>query len=476
MSCGRAIPKLVTDRSRRKLYEADKYKWRNAMRKSISAFSLLLVACLVTIDQTAAQSTPSAIDGYWEGAMVRDGSVRIIRLEFFKAENGLRASIEMPDLITYGLGSTAIKQEGQKVSFRIPLAGEASMTIDDSTREMTGTVGTGTPPITIHLKRSIKLAEAPIKKEEVQFSSGDVKIAGTLVMPVTQGPHPAIVWIHGRGGTLREESQRTRLLAQRGIASLIYDKRGSGKSTGELAKAKFDDLVSDAVAAVQYLSTRKDINARQIGLHGESAGGWIAPVVATRSKIPVAFIMTSAGPAESLYDQQIHAYQYMLRSSGENFTKEELELAANHVRLRMRLVFHNEGREEFLASAAKIKETKLARFLLYPEAQDARDIDWLRRNECDPAPHLKKITAPFLAFFGSTDYIVPPEENAARLERLLTEARNKDFKVVVIKGGDHDLAFASEEGKDKRWMWGRVSTEYVETMVEWLLKRVTVAR
>lgn len=434
-----------------------------------------LIALILCLSSSVAQSTPSPIEGYWEGAMVRDGSVRVIRIEFFKTDSGLRARIEMPDLITYGLGVAEVKRDGDKVIFRIPQAGEASMMIDDSRIEMAGSVGTSAPPISIHLKRSVKLAEAPIKKEEVQFTSGDITLVGTLVMPITQGPHPVIAWIHGRGGTLREESQRTRLLAQRGIASLIYDKRGSGKSTGDLSKATFDDLVSDAVAAAHYLATRKDINPRQIGLHGESAGGWIAPVVATRSKVPVAFVITSAGPAESLHDQQIHAYQYMLRSTGADFTKEELDLATSHIRLRMRLAFRNEGREEFLASAARVKETRLARYLIYPEAQDARDLDWLRRNECDPAPHLKKITAPFLAFFGTRDYIVPPEENSARLEKLLTEAGNRDFKIVVIEGGGHDLDFASGEGKDKRWRWGRVSAEYVETMVEWLLGRVTVS-
>lgn len=437
--------------------------------KSLCLIAIALLSCNVS---ALAQSS---IEGQWEGAMVRDGSVRIVRLEVFKTDSGLRARIEMPDLITYGLGATAVRQEGGKIILRIPMAGEATMTLNESTAEMTGAVKDSAPPITIHLKRSIKLAEAPIRREEVQFTSGTVTLAGTLVMPVRQGTHPVIVWIHGRGGTLREESQRTRLLAQRGIASLIYDKRGSGKSTGNLAKATFDDLVSDAVAAVQYLSTRKDINARQIGLHGESAGGWIAPVVATRSPVPLAFIMTSAGPAESLYDQQVHAYQYFLRSTGEDFTKEELELADSHIRLRMRLAFRGEGREEFLASVAKVKATRLAPHLLYPEAEDERDLDWLHRNECDPAPHLKKITVPFLAFFGSRDYIVPPEENAARLEKLLTEAGNKDFKIVVIEGGDHDLAFISGEGKDKRWMWGRVSTQYVGTMIDWLLNRVTVA-
>ncbi|HEY7544027.1 MAG TPA: hypothetical protein VID27_04050, partial [Blastocatellia bacterium] len=140
--------------------------------------------------------------------------------------------------------------------------------------------------------------------------------------------------------------------------------------------------------------------------------------------------------------------------------------------------FKNEGREQFIASAEKVKPTRLAKFLLNTEAEDASDFDWLRRNDCDPAPALKKIKAPFLAFYGSVDYIVPPEENARRLESHLAEAGNRDFKIVVIQGGDHDLAFAQgNQGKEqKRWAWGRVSPEYVETMIDWLLKRVTMAK
>ncbi len=439
--------------------------------KSICRAALFICAIAV-----CAQAGDYAIEGYWEGAAVREGAVRIIRIEIFKEGDALKAQIEMPDLITYGLRPSAVKVESSTISIRIPTVGEVVMKMNPATGEMMGTAGTGAPSITVNLKRAVKPIEAPIKKEEVQFASGDITLSGTLVTPATTGPHPVIVWILGRGGRIREESARTRLLAQRGVASLIYDKRGSGKSTGDFKKATFDDLVSDALAAARYLAKRPDIDPRQIGLHGESAGGWIAPEVAVRSEIPMAFIMTSAGPAENLYDQQVHAYQHYLKLSGIEFTPEELRLAEEHVRLRLRLAFKNEGREEFNASAEKVKSTRLAKFLLDSEAADASDFDWLRRNDCDPVPALKKIKAPFLAFYGSRDYIVPAEENVRRLESHLREAGNRDFKIVVIPGGDHDLGFAEGNEGDQRWAWGRVSPEYVETMLDWLLKRVTVAK
>ena len=439
---------------------------------------IALVLCALSISASAQDS----IEGYWEGAMVRDGAVRIIKVNFFKEGEATKARFEMPDFITYGLRLMDVKRDASKISFRIPLHGDVTLNLDPA-GEMRGAMGNSSPPTTIHLRRAIRPAEIPVKREEGQFQNGEVQLAGTLIAPATAGPHPIIVWIHGRGGTLREDSARAKLFAQRGVASLIYDKRGSGKSTGDLSKATINDLAADAIAAVEYLATRKDINASQIGLHGESAGGWIVPIVATRSKAPVAFIMTSVGPAESLEDQQIHAYEHMLRLSDTKYTEAEIAMAREYARLRMRYIFRNEGQQEYEAAINKIKSTRLAGEIIFPQAQDARDIDWLRRNNYDPAPDLKKIKAPFLAFYGGKDYVVPPEENVKRLEGYLTEAGNKDFRVVTIADAGHDLSFddilrrTSNQGmEDYQWVWGRVAPEYVETMLDWLLKHVTVAK
>jgi pimeloyl-ACP methyl ester carboxylesterase len=145
------------------------------------------------------------------------------------------------------------------------------------------------------------------KREEVQFSNRDIHLAGTLIAPSTGGKYPAIVLVHGSGAETREHVLPfARFLIRHGIAVLGYDKRGVGESTGDWNTATFDDLAGDAVAAVEYLKTRRDIDASQIGLLGWSQAGWIMPLAAVRAK-SIAFLISISGAgvpgAETTIDQ-----------------------------------------------------------------------------------------------------------------------------------------------------------------------------
>ena len=66
----------------------------------------------------------------------------------------------------------------------------------------------------------------------------------------------------------------------------VYDKRGTGKSTGRFT-VDFSELADDAIAAVAQ--ARKLLPNVPVGLMGESQGGWIAPLAAARS--PVDFVV-----------------------------------------------------------------------------------------------------------------------------------------------------------------------------------------
>jgi len=70
----------------------------------------------------------------------------------------------------------------------------------------------------------------------------------------------------------------------------------SGKSTGDYASATTEDFASDAQGALAYLKTRKEIDAKKIGLIGHSEGGLIAPLLAAHSS-DVAWIVLLAGPS-----------------------------------------------------------------------------------------------------------------------------------------------------------------------------------
>src|SRR6266545_4527236 len=130
------------------------------------------------------------------------------------------------------------------------------------------------------------------KREDVRFTNRDVQLTGTLIAPSTGGRHPAIVLVHGSGAENRAYMLPwARFVIRHGIAVLGYDKRGVGESTGDWNAATYEDLAGDAVAAVEYLKTRRDIDATQIGLLGISQAGWIMPLAAVRSK-DVAFLIS----------------------------------------------------------------------------------------------------------------------------------------------------------------------------------------
>ena len=134
--------------------------------------------------------------------------------------------------------------------------------------------------------------------EAVSFASGDVTIAGTLIKPSDTGPFPAVIILHGSGPESMEGPGyrlAANMFARSGFAVLLYDKRGVGESSGDFESAQFSDFIADAVAAVEYLAGREDIDAGNIGVQGNSEGGWFTPEVAhTTGK--VAFIFNRVGP------------------------------------------------------------------------------------------------------------------------------------------------------------------------------------
>ncbi len=124
-------------------------------------------------------------------------------------------------------------------------------------------------------------------ERQITCANGDVRLSGTLLTPQSRtSPHPPMVFLHGSGSAPR---QQFRFLAEHfvglGYASFIFDKRGSGESTGDWRRATFDDLASDALACIVALKTAGDVDTDRIGLLGQSQGGWVAPLVAAKTRV-----------------------------------------------------------------------------------------------------------------------------------------------------------------------------------------------
>ncbi|TSA86692.1 alpha/beta fold hydrolase [Deinococcus detaillensis] len=124
------------------------------------------------------------------------------------------------------------------------------------------------------------------------FKVGGQKIYGMVHLPepdLTGTPRPqhgfaGVVILHGftgnRGGDHRLLPLLSRYLAERGIASLRFDFRGSGESEGDFSEMTVSREVEDAVAMVEYFKDLPEIDPERVMLLGFSMGGLVAALTA----------------------------------------------------------------------------------------------------------------------------------------------------------------------------------------------------
>jgi alpha-beta hydrolase superfamily lysophospholipase len=274
------------------------------------------------------------------------------------------------------------------------------------------------------------------QEEEVSFTNGDVTLSGTLVLPRTKGPHPAVVIVNGLGPWVRSAgSSLANFFALNGVAALIYDKRGCGSSTGDWTKSGFDDLAGDALAGLELLKNRSDINPHQIGLWGISQGGWIVPLAASRSK-DVAFIISVSGPGITPEAQGAYCVEHWMKAAG--YFKADLSEARSLYLLNSR--YQRTGSDWNGVEAARKADRNKPWYNACPflgnDFSGPRKF-WQLIWNYDPVPVLRKVHCPVLAIFGELDPAVSARKSADIWKTALREAGNHDVVIKIFPHADH---------------------------------------
>ena len=133
--------------------------------------------------------------------------------------------------------------------------------------------------------------------------TGDVEVNGVrlharLTLPPGEGPHPAIVIAHGSGGEAATRTYGTPdFFPAHGVASLVYDKRGTGRSSGTYGM-DFHQLADDLVEVVAWLAEQPGVDRARIGVAGYSQGGWIGPLAASETAL-LHYVIANYGMIDS---------------------------------------------------------------------------------------------------------------------------------------------------------------------------------
>jgi pimeloyl-ACP methyl ester carboxylesterase len=287
--------------------------------------------------------------------------------------------------------------------------------------------------------------------EEITFESGNITLAGTLVKPASTGTFPTVVLLHGSGPETRSDPQ-TRVvvnaLIRNGFAVLLYDKRGVAASGGDFESALYPDFIADAIAAVEYITSRADIDKRLIGIYAVSEGAWFAPEVAAQTD-KVAFIFNKVGsplPVEESWLWEI-GNEYIEDGYSESDARKLVDLA------RLRWDYYQDAaadpslavgprRDATNAEIAKVFEQlpnaeSVINSELLPYDQD-RHADFAANNGYDPGPFIERLDIPTFYAFGEDDVNIPTEQSVAALDALIRSGKKIDYRVFA--GVGHGLA------------------------------------
>jgi uncharacterized protein len=244
----------------------------------------------------------------------------------------------------------------------------------------------------------------PARREDVRFRSGGLTLAGTFAVPAADGPVATVLMLQGSGQTNRDANakalkidifpQVSAAIERQGLATFRFDKRGVGDSEGEYFSSDFDDRLTDAIAAVEWLRARPEVDASRVIALGHSEGAMVAVRLAAGAA-PVAGAILLAGAAQTgeqiltwqgrqIADSLTGVSKWVVRLLHIDLIKSQRK-ALNRIRSSSADVMRIQGRK---MNAAWIRQ-----LMIY-----------------DPAPELARVDVPVLAITGDRDLQVDPDD------------------------------------------------------------------
>ena len=428
-----------------------------------------------------------ALLGAWHGAISAGAQHIEVDVQFSNHEEQLVGTLDVRQQALRGSPLRDIRFDGKRLSFQIVLPNGQSIHFEgvlEDEGKVAGIFTQGAARLPFSLARGERPppvrvgANDVFREEDFSFPNGDLRLAATLTLPKDVARPAVAVLVSGSGPQDRNEDvfgfrifeALAHALARDGIATLRYDDRGVGESTGDFKGATTEDFSTDAEAAVRFLQARSDVDTGRIGLIGHSEGAVIAPMVAAR-RPEVAFIVLLAAPAQPI-DELLLA-QIERVGLAEGLTREKVRENQQVTRKAMALL--KEGKDlsameaeliagcgaECPAGQAKVERAKM-------------ENAWFRAFvRYDPRPTLERVRCPVLALGGSLDTQVPSDLNLPILRQVLGSAKDERRAVEEVAGMNHLLQQAKTGAVSE---YATLAKELEPTVprriIEWIRKSI----
>lgn len=389
------------------------------------------------------QADAQRISGTWHGEM----QLNSLKLNLVLHLDGDSVcTVDSPDQGAKGIAGTVKELTAEKVDVLFPML-MAAYTAGLKEGKLVGTFKQRGFTVPLTLEPGDLVRQRPqTPKPPFPYETHEVKIAvpspyggeterghtlaGTLTLPPSfgegAGPNLCLLLVTGSGLQDRDETLFDHkpfaviadYLARHGIATLRYDDRGFGQSTGDPTNCTTADFAEDAEACIAFLRSTPllkggDGGRLKVGILGHSEGGSIAFMLGAKSlptkeggqgKPFVDCIVALAAPGikgDTLLVEQTNA---LLRLNGQ-----PANMTLKRLRLTMAMQPTNPWYEYFV--------------------------------EYDPSADIAATRCPVLALNGSLDCQVLPKSNLSAIRSLL---RLSEWSATSPYGGETEGGFYKE--------------------------------
>lgn len=408
--------------------------------------------------------------GTWSGRLDVQGT----KLTLVFHLDGDKPAMDSPDQGAKGIPIQVDKDDMGKISIKIPKIG-ASYEGLWLGKQIAGTFSqsgvsfplTLTPGEDKPNRPQTPGGPFPYEQEEVSFSNGDAILTGTLVLPKGYSRQtPVLILVTGSGQQDRDETifyhkpfaVIADALGREGIATLRYDDRMMGGSTGDVKNATTLDFKDDALSGIKLLRGRFD----KVGVLGHSEGGTIALMLAAEGQAD--FVVSLAGMAvsgaETIVDQSRTGLLSMGYPEKTVDTYCDAVSKAAYVRVHGGMMpsvkdldLPNELKENFLDVLTQFQAPWMIQFL----ATDVR-------------PLLGSINCPVLALNGTKDIQVNAEANLGALRDGLPDGPGN--RIEAFEGLNHLFQHCTTgDVSEYRTIEETISPEVLLVMTRWIKQR-----
>jgi pimeloyl-ACP methyl ester carboxylesterase len=461
------------------------------MRSITISIAGLALVCIAPV------AAPQQIDGTWVGVADAkpDGGLPVtLKLEVSTVRESARIALTLPESrqvrltipspysdsaaasyrdgvlrleFTPDIGLGFIGRLGPRSEERIAFEGRL-----EGPDRLAGTMRITSYVSRIVLKR-VSVSAADHREVPVTFvnETDSLRLGGTLLVPNGPPKPRVVVFVTGSDPDTRDAWRyEATMLLRRGVASLLYDKRGVGESTGASHDlASWDDLAGDLRGAIAFLASRPElVDTERIGVIGQSQGTWIIAKVAPHEP-RVKFVVSIAGSGMSAAAQETYRTSALMRR--DVFPESEIAKAVAFQRQKFQVARTGLGWQTLDSTMQRLRADSVPWFPGYGTGAATRSLAVLRlygvlQFNYDPAHDLKQIMAPTLIIMGQRDLNFPPSTVIERMEAALREGGNHCVQSAMIADASHGLLVEQTyRGKPFRRV---ISEEFLRVLGNWV--------